>query len=180
MIHRFHQDKNRWDGIEPHIYKENPGVFRDVTKQVLFDNEADLPVQFRYFQVEKGGFSSFEHHEHMHAVMIFKGKGHALLGKQVVEVHEGDFLTIAPWEWHQFKADMGDILGFLCLVNHDRDIPVYPTEEDIREIRKIRRRRAFWTKSRRACRRAGFSYERRKRNGTGEKSRTWRGALHSL
>ena len=31
---------------------------------------------------------------------------------------------------------MGDILGFLCLVNHDRDIPVYPTEEDIREIRK--------------------------------------------
>lgn len=53
MIHRFHQDKNRWDGIEPHIYKENPGVFRDVTKQVLFDNEADLPVQFRYFQVER-------------------------------------------------------------------------------------------------------------------------------
>ena len=48
----------------------------------------------------------------------------------------GDFITIAPWEWHQFKADMGDILGFLCLVNHDRDIPVYPTEEDIREIRK--------------------------------------------
>ncbi|WP_302156541.1 cupin domain-containing protein [uncultured Dialister sp.] len=136
MIHRFHQDKNRWDGIEPHIYKENPGVFRDVTKQVLFDNEADLPVQFRYFQVEKGGFSSFEHHKHMHAVMIFKGKGHALLGNQVVEVHEGDFITIAPWEWHQFKADMGDILGFLCLVNHDRDIPVYPTEEDIREIRK--------------------------------------------
>ena len=136
MIHRFHQDKNRWDGVEPHIYKENPGVFRDVTKQVLFDNEADLPVQFRYFQVEKGGFSSFEHHKHMHAVMIFKGKGHALLGNQVVEVHEGDFITNAPWEWHQFKADMGDILGFLCLVNHDRDIPVYPTEEDIREIRK--------------------------------------------
>lgn len=107
-----------------------------MTKQVLFDNEADLPVQFRYFQVEKGGFSSFEHHKHMHAVMIFKGKGHALLGNQVVEVHEGDFITIAPWEWHQFKADMGDILGFLCLVNHDRDIPVYPTEEDIREIRK--------------------------------------------
>ena len=136
MIHRFHQDKNRCDGVEPHIYKENPGVFQDVTKQVLFDNEADLPVQFRYFQVEKGGFSSVEHHKHMHAVMIFKGKGHALLGNQVVEVHEGDFITIAPWEWHQVKADMGDILGFLCLVNHDRDIPVYPTEEDIREIRK--------------------------------------------
>ena len=136
MIHRFFQEKNSRDGIEPHIYKENTGVFRDVNQQLLFDHEADLPVQFRYFQVERGGFSSFEHHKHMHAVMIFKGKGHALLGNQVVEVHEGDFITIAPWEWHQFKADMGDILGFLCLVNHDRDIPVYPTEEDIREIRK--------------------------------------------
>ena len=26
MIHKFHPDKNRWDGVGPHIYKENPGV----------------------------------------------------------------------------------------------------------------------------------------------------------
>jgi hypothetical protein len=38
---------------------------------------------------------------------------------------------------------MGDILGFLCLVNHDRDIPVYPTEEDIEEIRKNPEAAAF-------------------------------------
>lgn len=136
MIRRFDEEKNRWDGIEPHIYKENPGVFQDVTKQILFDNEADLPVQFRYFQVEKDGFSSLEHHGHMHMVMIFKGKGHALLGGEVHEVKAGDFITIAPWEWHQFRADMGDILGFLCLVNHDRDIPVYPTEEELSEMKK--------------------------------------------
>ena len=35
MIHKFHPDKNRWDGVGPHIYKENPGVFREVTKQIL-------------------------------------------------------------------------------------------------------------------------------------------------
>lgn len=143
MIHRFHAEQNRWDGIEPHIYKENPGVFRDVTKQILFDNDNDLPVQFRYFQVEKGGFSSFEHHAHRHVVMIFKGKGHMLLGNQVCEIHEGDLITIEPWQWHQFKADMGDILGFLCLVNHFRDTPVYPTEVDIAEIRKNPKAAAF-------------------------------------
>ena len=55
MIRKFHKGNFRWDGIEPHIYKKNPGVFRDVTKQVLFDNEEDLPVQIRYFQVEKDG-----------------------------------------------------------------------------------------------------------------------------
>ena len=125
MIHKFHPDKNRWDGVEHHIYKENPGVFREVTKQILFDNENDLPVQFRYFQVEKNGFSSLEHHKHMHAVMIFKGKGHVLLGNQL-------------------RADRGEILGFLCLVNHDRDIPKYPTEEDLAEIRKNPEAAAFF------------------------------------
>ena len=121
MIHKFHSQPNGWEGITPHIYKENPGVFRDVTKQILFDNEADLPVQFRYFQVEKDGFSSLEKHEHMHLVLIFKGKGHALLGS---DVHD------------QFRADAGDILGFLCLVNHDRDIPVYPTEEELLALKR--------------------------------------------
>lgn len=136
MIHKFHSQPNGWEGITPHIYKENPGVFRDVTKQILFDNEADLPVQFRYFQVEKDGFSSLEKHEHMHVVLIFKGKGHALLGNDVHEVSEGDFITIPPWQWHQFRADEGDILGFLCLVNHDRDIPVYPTEEELCALKR--------------------------------------------
>ena len=37
MIRKFYKENFRWDGIEPHIYKKNPGVFRDVTKQVLFD-----------------------------------------------------------------------------------------------------------------------------------------------
>ena len=114
-----------------------------MTKQILFDNENDLPVQFRYFQVEKNGFSSLEHHKHMHAVMIFKGKGHVLLGNQVYAVEEEDFLTIAPWQWHQLRADRGEILGFLCLVNHDRDIPKYPTEEDLAEIRKNPEAAAF-------------------------------------
>ena len=110
MIHKFHPDKNRWDGVEPHIYKENPGVFREVTKQILFDNENDLPVQFRYFQVEKNGFSSLEHHKHMHAVMIFKGKGHVLLGNQVYAVEE------APTKPIQNRLSMvfltPNILGF--------------------------------------------------------------------
>jgi quercetin dioxygenase-like cupin family protein len=134
MIRKFDDKTNRWEGVERHIYKKNPGVFRDVTKTVLFDNEGDLPVQFRYFQVEKGGFSSLEHHEHMHVVLIFKGRGHALLGDKVVEVSAGDFITIPSWQFHQFRADMGEILGFMCLVNTNRDIPVYPTEEEMNEL----------------------------------------------
>lgn len=134
MIKKFKKN-NTWNGVSTHIYKKNPDVFKDVTRQVLFDGASDLPVQFRYFQVEKGGYSSLEHHEHSHFVVIFKGSGHVLLGNEVHEVNEGDCLTIDSWQWHQFRADMGTLLGFFCMVNVNRDRPSYPTEDELNELR---------------------------------------------
>lgn len=136
MFRKFDKTTYRWDGVEPKIYKADSAVFRDVTKQVLFEREGDLPVQFRYFQVEPGGWSSLERHEHMHMVVIFRGRGHALLGGAVRPVEEGDLMTIPPWSWHQFRADAGGALGFFCLVNADRDKPSYPTAKDLEELRR--------------------------------------------
>ncbi len=136
MFRKFDGAAYRWDGVEPHVYKEDSSVFRSVTKQVLFEREGDLPVQFRYFQVEPGGWSSLERHGHMHMVVIFRGRGHALIGGEVREVAEGDMMTIPSWAWHQFRADRGEPLGFFCLVNADRDAPSYPTEADLEEMRR--------------------------------------------
>lgn len=132
MIKKF--SDYTWKGVEKHIYKENPEVFRAVTKQVLFEHKGDLPVQFRYFEVDRDGFSSLEKHEHMHMVVIFRGKGHVLLNQQVSGISEGDLIIIRPWEWHQFRADEGEKLGFFCLVNAQRDFPVYPTKDDLRKM----------------------------------------------
>lgn len=143
MFRKFDAKEIRWEGADPHIYKENADVFRAVTKTVLFDNEGDLPVEFRYFQIEPGGWSSLEHHAHMHMVVIFKGKGHALVGEEVHEVHEGDMFTIPGWAWHQLRADAGERLGFFCLVRHDRDIPSYPDEEEMKALRAHAAVRAF-------------------------------------
>lgn len=138
MIHKFHKENNRWDGIEGQVYKNDPELFRNVTKYVLFDNDTDLPVQFRYFQVEKDGYTSLEHHAHRHVVVIFRGKGHILLGDTIRAVSEGDLITIDPWEWHQLRADEGELLGFFCLVKHDRDVPVYPTKEEREALEKAK------------------------------------------
>lgn len=51
MIHKFHSRPNGWEGITPHIYKENPGVFRDVTKQILLTTKPT----FRYSSVISSG-----------------------------------------------------------------------------------------------------------------------------
>ncbi len=136
MIKKFDEKNFSWEGVERHVYKDNEAVFRDVTKQILFEDEGDLPVQFRYFEIEPGGWSSFEHHEHMHMVVIFRGCGHALLGREIREVKKGDLSTMSGWDWHQFRADVGETLGFFCLVRAKRDAPVYPTEEEIAELRR--------------------------------------------
>ncbi len=136
MIRKFDPAAFRWEGIEPHIYKEDPSVFLGVTKQILFENEGDLPIQFRYFEVEPGGRTSLEHHAHMHMVVIFRGSGHALLGREVREVAAGDLITIPGWDFHQFKADKGETLGFFCLVAAERDKPTYPTEADLAMLRR--------------------------------------------
>jgi hypothetical protein len=33
--------------------------------------------------------------------------------------------------WHQFRATKGEPLGFLCMVNAERDKPQLPTADDI-------------------------------------------------
>ena len=38
--------------------------------------------------------------------------------------------------WHQFRAADDEPLGFLCLVNTDRDRPALPTEADLADLRR--------------------------------------------
>ena len=62
-----------------------------------------------------------EYHDHTHMVMIFRGKGQVLLGDEIHDVETGDFIEIPGKTIHQFRANKGDYIGFLCLVNQDRD-----------------------------------------------------------
>ena len=39
--------------------------------------------------------------------------------------------------WHQFRATKGEPLGFLCMVNAERDKPQLPTPEDVARLREI-------------------------------------------
>jgi mannose-6-phosphate isomerase-like protein (cupin superfamily) len=67
-------------------------------------------------------------------VIIFRGSGQCLLGDSVHEVKTNDLITIPAWTWHQFRATTGEPLGFLCMVNHDRDRPQLPTEAERAEL----------------------------------------------
>lgn len=141
MIYKHHH--YRWEGVELLQYKEDGSLFRDVTRQVLLENDADIPCQWRYFEVDTNGYSTLEHHEHTHWVMILRGKGTCLLGEEVHSVDFGDVIRIPSWQWHQFKANRGEPLGFLCLVSYERDKVTLPTPEDVAEMKKNAAVRAF-------------------------------------
>ncbi len=128
-------DEYRWTGVEPLRYKEEGSApFRDVTRQTLF-RRPDLRGELRYFEVAPGGHSTLERHEHVHAVMILRGTGTALVGESVFPVNTFDLVTVPPSTWHQFRASAGVPLGFLCMVDAERDKPQLPEPAELERLR---------------------------------------------
>ena len=132
----FH-DEFRWDGVAYQPYKQDGSApFKDISRQLLFQ-EPDMGCELRYFEMAADGYSTLEQHEHAHAVMILRGHGHCLLGDTVVTVKPFDLVTIPAWTWHQFRATQGEPLGFLCMVNQQRDRPRLPTPEDLAKLQSL-------------------------------------------
>jgi mannose-6-phosphate isomerase-like protein (cupin superfamily) len=127
---------HRWDQVELRPYKEDErALFKTVSRQILFSDPA-LDAELRYFEVAPGGFSTLERHEHMHAVMVLRGRGECLVGREVRKIELHDLVTVPPWTWHQFRAGAQEPLGFLCMVNARRDRPRLPTDAELEELRK--------------------------------------------
>lgn len=125
----------RWAGVDMRLYKQDDAApFKDVSRQVLF-SDPRLLGELRYFEVAPGGYSTLERHQHMHAVMILRGAGRALVGEGVHAVKPHDLVTVPPWAWHQFRAAPDAPLGFLCLVDAARDRPQPPTPEELTALR---------------------------------------------
>lgn len=124
----------RWEGVPVQGYKDRGTHFKEITKQVLF-LDPNLQCELRYFEIAPGGHSSLERHEHMHAVMVIRGAGRCLVGEEVLPIRAFDLVNVPPQTWHQFQADAGETLGFLCLVNCERDRPQLPTADDLAALR---------------------------------------------
>src|SRR5574341_1820585 len=134
-IHRKARNDYRWEGVEELPYKEDQrALFKSITRQVLFA-DPELHGELRYFEVAPGGFSTLERHQHMHAVLILRGRGHCLVGREVRRLDTNDLVTVPALTWHQFRATAGEPLGFLCMVNATRDKPQLPTAEDLAHLR---------------------------------------------
>ena len=125
----------RWEQVAVMPYKDaGQAPFRDISRQLLFA-EADLAAELRYFEIDAGGYSTLERHRHRHAVLVLHGRGRCLVGDRIHDIAEHDLVSIGADTWHQFRADRGSALGFLCLVNRERDRPQLPEAADLATLR---------------------------------------------
>jgi len=122
----------RWQGVEAREYKADGAPYKDVTRQTLLgegEGEADLNFITRYFEIQPGGYSTLERHQHPHAVVVIRGRGRVALGERTYDLAPFDCVYVAPGAVHQFEASGGEPLGFLCIVDRVRDRPELATRK---------------------------------------------------
>lgn len=114
-----------WNQVPLADYKPGDDSWKGVTRRV-FVGETGESTQFhlRYFEIEQGGYTTLEQHEHEHAVVVLRGQGLALVGCREIVMGFGDVLYVSPNDPHQFRNDEGaEPFGILCVVNSVRDRP---------------------------------------------------------
>lgn len=116
----------RWDGVEVEPYKATTETWRGVSRRELIGKRGESPrFHVRYFEIEPGGFSTLEKHDHEHVVHVQRGRGEVVFGCYRHRVGPGDVVYVAPGDPHQFSTpeDAPEPFGFLCIVNAERDRP---------------------------------------------------------
>ncbi len=127
----------QWDEVSRKDYKDDRSTYKGVHRYALLgerEDEQTLNFQTRYFEVEAGGYTSFEYHRHPHSVVVIRGSGTVILGNSLADIDLHDVIFIAPDTLHQFHADKGEPLGFLCVVDRYRDRPNLPDSDKIDRI----------------------------------------------
>lgn len=134
-------EQYRWESVALREYKREEARSRGTTRQTLLgEGEGEEPLNFltRYFEIEPGGNSSLERHEHPHAVVVLRGAGRVQLGRKSHAIEPHDCVFVSPGTAHQFRAAKNEPLGFLCVVDRLRDRPVAATLKEV-EGKAVRR-----------------------------------------
>ena len=114
-----------WEHVPIADYKPQDDSWRGVTRRVFVGETGESPrFHLRYFEIERGGYTTLEEHQHEHAIFVARGRGQVVLGDETRDVRFGDVVYVAPGDSHQFRNNNDDEpFGFLCVVNAERDRP---------------------------------------------------------
>lgn len=132
---RFDRATFSWVGVPAQVYKHGDAGrsglgWRDVVRHTLAGGDA-LAFQLRYFEIGPDGFSSLEKHAHAHTIVVLRGRGRVVAGREVFAVEPFDLVVIPPATPHQFVNAGTEPFGFLCPVDAERDTPQAVSGDEI-------------------------------------------------
>lgn len=88
-----------------------------VSKQVLIGPEQGWEgYVMRQFHIGKGGNTPRHEHPWPHINYVTGGKGSLFLEGERLRVEKGSVAYVPPGALHQFMADRGEKLSFICIV----------------------------------------------------------------
>ncbi len=88
-----------------------------VVKRVLIGREDGAPnFVMRAFDVRAGGHTPRHSHPGEHEVFVLSGRGTVSGAEGEHEIGPGSSVYVPPGEIHQFRADRGEDLRFLCII----------------------------------------------------------------
>jgi quercetin dioxygenase-like cupin family protein len=88
-----------------------------VSMRIMVGRSDGAPnFSLRQFAVAAGGHTPRHSHDYEHEVVVIGGEGTAEYAGEHHPIRDGDVLLIQPNVTHQFRADRGSELRFLCLV----------------------------------------------------------------
>lgn len=95
---------------------EMEGV-KNIQMRLLLGTADGAPnFAIRHFEIAQGGHSPRHQHPYEHGVQILKGTGTVEVDGKFHQLQPGDTLFVNPGVLHQFSADRGDSLEFICIV----------------------------------------------------------------
>ncbi len=93
-----------------------PGA-AEVGMRLLLGRADGAPTfAMRHFTVKSGGHTPRHQHNYEHGIFVVGGRGTAEIGGEARAIRSGDSLFVQPNVPHQFRADRGEPLQFLCMV----------------------------------------------------------------
>lgn len=107
------------------VYKKAQGLpFAGIKRRELIGKQGEeCCFDLRYFEIEPGGYSSLEQHQHSHVIIGTRGQGDVLLAEKSYHLSEDDVIYIQPNTAHQLHNAGDQPFGFYCIVDRDRDQP---------------------------------------------------------
>ena len=135
-LHRRFEDFE-WEGVPRQPYKEDGAApFKAISRQVLF-SEVLNGLRTALFR-DGDRWALHLGAARAHARGDDSARAWARPGGRAGERGGAvyDLVRVPSWTWHQFRADAGEAMGFLCMVNRERDRPVLPSEEERAALRE--------------------------------------------